>query len=59
MKIRKVKKLIKKSGDERGIKNALRDLKRIKVWKKINNEYSKQNMKVLTGNFMYRGKIKL
>jgi len=55
--IRKVKKEIKKSPCKQFIKSSLKELKMIRTWMHIDSEYSKRNMKIVTGNFSWRGQF--
>ena len=57
MNIRKMKKAIKKLDDERFKKIALTSLKKIKQWSKIDHPNSKNNMKILQGNFWRNGRF--
>ena len=57
MKIRKMKKVAKKSDDKAFRHITLYSLKLIKQWCKIDHPNSKSNMKILTENFYHRGKF--
>lgn len=57
MNIRKIKKMIKKLDDVKSKKIALSSLKMINQWSKIDHPNSKSNMKILQGNFWYKGKF--
>jgi len=56
---RKIKKQIKRVTDKRFVRNALNDLKLIRTWEKIKHHNSKSNMRIITRNFYYRGKLKI
>lgn len=55
MSIRKMKKGIKHNLVDKDMRNALKHLKKIKVWSKIDSPNSKFNMKILTANFFRNG----
>lgn len=57
MKIRKIKKEIKKTGDKRFIRMAMHSLKLLLKWSKIDHRNSKSNMKILQENFLRNGKF--
>jgi len=57
MNIRKIKKEVKKLDDEIFKKEALKWLRKIKVWSNHDSINSKSNMRVLTKNFMRNKKF--
>ena len=54
---RKIKKQIKKVDDAWFVKMALKSIKMIRVWEKIDHRNSRSNMMILTQNFYRNGKF--